>query len=184
MPQHATRAEAVARAVEAAAGSQRTAFIGIDGRGGAGKTTLATLIAAEVPGAAVVHADDFSGPHVAEWDWPRLQRQVVDPLLAGRAARYQRWDWHDDEPGEWDDVAPGGLVIIEGVSSTRAELVVPWRLQIWVDAPRQVRLARAVERDGPGMLRQWTDVWMPLEEAYVARERPQERVDLVVSGIE
>jgi hypothetical protein len=34
------------------------------------------------------------------------------------------------------------------------------------------------------MLRHWLEVWMPSEEAYIDRERPQERVDLIVSGTE
>jgi uridine kinase len=128
--------------------------------------------------------DDFAGPLVPEWDWPRFQEQVVAPLRAGRPARYQRWEWNRDEPAEWHEIPPGRLVVVEGVSSTRGEVDVPWALQIWVDAPREVRLRRAVERDGAGMLAHWLDVWMPSEEAYIARERPQERVDLLVEGIE
>jgi hypothetical protein len=34
------------------------------------------------------------------------------------------------------------------------------------------------------MLATWLDAWMPSEEAYIAAQRPQQRVDLVVSGIE
>jgi uridine kinase len=162
----------------------RTVFIGVDGRAGAGKTTLADAIAAAVPGAVVVHVDDFAGPLVPEWDWPRFQEQVVAPLRAGRPARYQRWEWNRDEPAEWHEIPPGRPVVVEGVSSTRGEVDVPWALQIWVDAPREVRLRRAVERDGAGMLAHWLDVWMPSEEAYIAREGPQERVDLLVEGIE
>jgi hypothetical protein len=45
-----------------------------------------------------------------------------------------------------------------------------------------VRLARALERDGDGMLHRWLDDWIPSEEAYAARERPQERLDFIVSG--
>jgi uridine kinase len=168
----------------AAAGHGRTVFVGIDGRAGTGKTRLAGMIADAVPEAVVVHVDDFAGPLVPEWDWPRFRDQVLAPLLDGRPARYQRWEWNRAEPAEWHDVPVGRLVVVEGVSSTRAELNAPWALQIWVDAPREVRLQRAVERDGPGMLRHWTEVWMPSEEAYIARERPQERVDLIVCGTE
>jgi uridine kinase len=60
----------------------------------------------------------------------------------------------------------------------------PWSCQIWVDAPREIRLERAVERDGPELLPHWLDVWMPSEEAYIERERPQDRVDLLVNGTE
>jgi len=197
MPRPVSRAEAVAEAARVAAAArvavgarvavpagERTVLIGVDGRAGSGKTTIADEIAAALSDAVVVHVDDFAGPHVPEWDWPRFRAQVLEPLLAGRPARYQRWEWNRDEPAEWHDVPAGGVLVVEGVSSTRSELAVPWDLQIWVDAPRDVRLGRAVERDGAEMLGHWLDVWMPSEEAYIARERPQERVDLIVSSTE
>lgn len=185
MPRPVSRAEAVAESVDVARRlGGRTGWIGIDGRAGSGKTTLAEDIVAAVPGAVAVHVDDFAGPLVPEWDWPRFRTQVVEPLLAGRPARYQRWEWNRDEPAEWHDVAAGAVLVVEGVSCTRAELAAPWDLQIWVDAPREVRVRRAVERDGAQMLDHWLSVWMPSEEAYIERERPQERVDLIVSGTE
>jgi uridine kinase len=182
-PRPATRREAVAAAA-AVATPGHTVFVAVDGRAGSGKTTLADAIAAAVRAAVVVHIDDFAGPLVPEWDWPRFQEQVVDPLRAGRPARYQRWEWNRDEPAEWHEIPTGRLVVVEGVSSTRSELDVPWALQIWVDAPRPVRLQRATERDGDAMLAHWLDVWMPSEEAYIERERPQQRVDLLVAGTE
>lgn len=183
MPRQVDRA-GVAAAVAALAGEHpgRTLFVGVDGRAGAGKTTLAAALAAAVPDAVVIHVDDFAGPHVPEWDWPRFRVQVLLPLLAGRPGRYQRWEWNRDEPAEWHDVPAGRPVVVEGVSATRSELGVPWSLRIWVDAPRDVRLRRAEERDGAAMLPHWLDVWMPAEEAYIAREEPQERADLIVSG--
>jgi uridine kinase len=185
MPRPASFAAAVAEVARLADRlPTRTRFVGVDGRGGSGKSTLAASIAATVAGAVVVHVDDFAGPHVPEWDWARLQDQVVDPLLAGRPGHYQRYDWDRDEGAEWHDVATGRVVVIEGVSSTRRELDVPWALQIWVAAPRDLRLRRAVERDGEAMRSHWVDVWMPSEEAYIARERPEQRVDLVVSVTE
>lgn len=161
----------------------RTVWIGVDGFGGAGKTTFAGRLAAAVPGSCVVHVDDFSGPGVPEWDWPRFVEQVRDPLLAGRPARYQCWNWTRDEPGEWRAVPAAVPVIAEGVSSTRAELGIAWDVQIWVDAPRDVRLRRARERDGSALLHRWLEDWMPSEERYAAREQPELRADLVVSGV-
>jgi len=172
--------EAVARI--AATRDGQTRWVGIDGCGGAGKSTLAASIAAAVPEAAVVHIDDFAGPRIAEWDWARFDAQLVQPLLAGRPAHYQRWDWDRDEGAEWHDVPPGAVVVVEGVSSTRREVHAPWALTVWVEASREVRLARALERDGEAMLARWLQQWMPSEDAYVARERPQQRVDLLVSG--
>lgn len=172
----------VARLAGARAG--RTIFVGVDGCGAAGKSTLAARIAAAVPDAVVVGVDDFSGPRISEWDWARFREQVLLPLLAGQRARYQRWDWDRDRGAEWHEVPPGRVVIVEGVSSTRAEVGAPWSLRVWVEAPRQTRLERALERDGEAMLGRWIGDWMPSEQAYIAAQRPQLRADLVVDGTE
>jgi uridine kinase len=179
-----SQAEAVAAvAALAAARSGLTTFVGIDGPGGAGKSTLAVRIARAVPATVVVGVDDFWGPRIAEWDWPRFIAQVRDPLLAGRVARYQRWDWDRDEGAEWHEVAPGRLVVVEGVSATRDEARMPWQLRIWVDTDPDIRRVRAMERDGAARLAQWADVWTASEQAYLAAQHPQRRADLVVSGV-
>ncbi len=162
----------------------RTAWVGVDGHGGAGKSSLAARIVAAVPQAVTVCIDDFAGPRVAEWDWDRFRAQVSLPLLAGRPARYQRWDWNRDAGAEWHDVAIGHVVVVEGVSSTRDEAAVPWDLTIWVETPRAIRLARAMARDGAAMQSTWRDRWLPSEERYIARQAPQQRVDLIVAGTE
>lgn len=161
-----------------------TVWVGIDGFGGAGKSELANAIAAEIPRVVVIRVDDFWGPSIPEWDWPRFRMQVLAPLLDGRAARYQIWDWVDDTGSDWIELVPGRLVVVEGVSSTRSEVGVPWDLTVWVAAPREVRLRRAFERDGATLMSRWLDDWMPSEQAYAARERPQERVDVIVDGTE
>ena len=182
-PRRANPARAVAAVVELAARRPaHTVWVGIDGCGAAGKSTLAARVAAAVPGALVVAVDDFAGPHVPEWDYDRFNVQVARPLRAGRPTRYQRWEWNRDVGAEWHDLVPGRVLVIEGVSATRAEVEVPWDLQLWVDAPRDLRLARAGARDGADQLWYWTDVWMPSEQAYIAREQPQQRVDVIVDG--
>jgi uridine kinase len=72
--------------------------------------------------------------------------------------------------------------VVEGVSAIRREVAVTWALTIWVQTPRELRLARALERDGPARLAQWTQVWIPSEEAYFAAQDPRTRADLVVRG--
>lgn len=161
----------------------RSGFLAIDGQGGAGKSTLAKRVAAAVPDSAVVALDDFSGPRVLGWDRARFAEQVTEPLLAGRPARYQRWDWNSDSGAEWYDISPGGLIVVEGVSAMRTEVNLPWDLTVWVRTPRDVRLARGVERDGELMRAHWTDVWMPHEDAYVAEQNPEFRADVVIDGL-
>ena len=106
-------------------------------------------------------------------------RQVVEPLLAGRAGRYQRWDFDADVGAEWHPVPVGVPVIVEGVSATDVRLPVPWDITIWIEVPAAVRRARIAERDGPALRQRWLTDWIPMEEAYAADQRPWDRVDLV-----
>lgn len=174
--------EVVDRVRRALIDCRGTRWIGVDGKGAAGKTTLAERIAAALPGAVVVHIDDFARPDVQGWERARFVAQVLEPLLAGRSARYQRWDWGSNTGAEWHEIAVGHPVVVEGVSSTDVRLGVPWDFTIWVEVSREARLARALERDGPDLLDRWLTDWMPSEDAYEAEQRPQDRVDLIVDG--
>jgi uridine kinase len=182
---HVSQAAAVAEAVRVAgARPADTVWIGIDGPGGAGKSSLARRIARAIERAVVVSIDDFWGPSIPEWDWLRFEAQIAAPLREGRSSRYQEWDWDRDAGGPWRDIGRGSVVVVEGVSSTRSEVDVPWALTIWVETPRDVRLARALERDGEQLRARWFEDWIPSEQAYIAAQDPQSRVDLVVSGVE
>lgn len=169
----------VAFTTAALAAGSGTRWVGIDGLGGSGKTTLADAIAAALPGAVVVHNDDFARPDLPQWDRERFVRQVVAPLRSGRPGRYQRWDFDADRGAEWHQVPRGVPVIVEGVSATDERLPVPWDLTIWIEVPAQVRRARIAERDGPARHQRWVRDWIPSEQAYVAAQRPQDRADLV-----
>jgi uridine kinase len=165
------------RAAPPRAGATR--IVAVDGPGGAGKTTLAQQLAAELC-APVVHTDDF-----ASWDdpvdwWPRLLAHVLEPLAAGRAARFtpSSWDGPAREPVE---IAPAPFVVLEGVTASRAAFRPYLAYSIWVETPRDVRLARGLERDGAEARGQW-EKWMAAEDRYVAEERPAEHVDRVVRG--
>jgi hypothetical protein len=80
---------------------------------------------------------------------------------------------------------PAGVpVIVEGVSATRREAGVPWTVQVWVAAPRDLRTRRVLAREEPADLAQQLAGWLATEDAYVARERPEDRVDLIVEGTE
>lgn len=170
--------------------------MGIDGRGGAGKSTLAQELAGLSDDTTVVQVDDFyrsAGEREARrrrrdteiggaFDWRRLRDQVIKPLAVDESASFQRYDWDGDRLAEWKTIEPGGIVVIEGNYSTRAGLREFYDFTIWVDAPDAVRLKRGVERDGEAARQRWLHEWMPEEERYVAAERPSESCDLVVDG--
>jgi uridine kinase len=167
-------------------------LVAIDGRGGSGKSTFARLLAAGWPEAVVIEMDDFYLPsaqrvqpaevHGANYDRRRLIAEVLDPLRAGRAGRYERYDWDQDELAEWHDVPAGAVVVLDGVYSTSELLRGYCDYAIWVDSPYDVRLRRGVERDGEAGRARWVEEWMPAEERYVEAEGPDARAALVLDG--
>lgn len=152
-------------------------LIGIGGHGCAGKTSLARLIR----GAQVVGTDEF-------WDGSgfelsRLKSDVLEPLAAGRTARYRSFDWAAQAPHPGERVVrPAGVVVIEGVCALHRMFRAAYDLRVWVDAPPELRLERGVARDGEAMRRRWTEVWIPGEEHYVAEDDPIACADLIVDG--
>jgi uridine kinase len=160
-----------------------TLFVAIDGHGGVGKSTLARAIRQQVAGVTVVGLDELNPPNVPDWDWRGFHEQVVTPLQEGRTGKYQAWDSVGNAPGEWQEVPPGGIVVVEGLGTLRRDLGDdPWSLRIWVEAPYEQRLQRVVDRDGEAMREVWMSQWLPEEDDYVAAHRPHERADLIVDG--
>ena len=163
-------------------------IVGIDGPAGSGKSTLAAQLAAET-GAPVVGVDEFVGwtdldPSGTTW-WPRLLREVVEPFLAGRDSAYRRRDWYGDPEGlgllpEPVPLPAGPLLVLEGVSVTRRAIAGRLALRVWVEAPRAVRLARGLARDGEAERGHWAR-WQELEDAFFAADGTRARADLVVT---
>jgi uridine kinase len=157
-----------------------TRWIGVDGLGAAGKSTLAIRIAEVLPGSVIIGVDDFGRAGLSGWDRDLFAAQVLEPLLAGRSGRYQHWDLLTDRGRDWVTVPAGRPVIIEGVSATDVRLPVPWDVTVWVDAPEDVRRLRIIERDPPALLERWRLEWWPSEADYVAVQDPASRVDAIV----
>ena len=158
-----------------------TRLVAVDGPGGSGKTTFADRLASAAGGAPIVRTDDFaSADNPIDW-WPRMLDQVIAPLARGEQAYYQRYDWSTETLAEWHRVEPAPMVVVEGVTAGRAEWAEHLDFVIWIETPRDVRLQRAVERDGPDALDDW-QVWMSEEDEHYQRDPIRERADLIVDG--
>ncbi len=170
------------------AGRPGTRWVGVDGLGASGKTTLAARVVAALPGAVVVHVDDFARPGTpgwdpvrsAGWEYARFVTQVLEPLQAGRSARYRGWDHTRTAPGPWRQVPTGVPVVVEGVAATDARTGVPWDVTVWLDVTEDERRRRILARDAPDVLELWRRAWWPSELAYVAGQNPAGRADVVV----
>jgi uridine kinase len=156
-------------------------IVAIDGCGGAGKSTFAARLSRAVGDCPVAHTDDFaSWEQPLEW-WPRMLRELIEPLASGRDATYRRYDWESRRLAEPLRIEPAPIVIVEGVSASRSEWAQQLAFAVWVTAPREVRLQRGLERDGEQATDLWAG-WMAAEDAYLRRDHPIERADLVVDG--
>jgi uridine kinase len=153
----------------------------VDGPAGSGKTTLASAIAALVSGARVVHMDDLYAGWSGLEDVDLQLAGLLRPLGEDRAGTYQRYDWPTGQFAESVVVAPGPLLVLEGVGSGAADLADLVTVLVWVEAPHDVRMKRGLERDGDAFAPHW-EQWARDEAALFARERTRERADVLVDG--
>lgn len=152
-------------------------LVGIGGHGAAGKTTLARSI----PGAQVVGTDEFWDG--AEFELSRLRAEVLEPLLRGEPAEYRAFSWELQRPlAEPRIVRPQGAIVVEGVCALHVLFREAYDLRIWVDAPRELRLARGIARDGEVAREVWEKRWMPSEDRYVQRDDPISAAHMIVDG--
>jgi uridine kinase len=158
-------------------------LIGIDGGGGSGKSTLAKKLAEGICGATLIHLDDFADwTDDSNWQLSTFAERALKPLLAGITSKHQRYDWTTETVGEWFEIPPAGVAIIEGVTSLRVDLREYWKISIWVGCPRELRLERGVTRDGEAIRAKWVDEWIPGEDQYFLREKPWESASLLFDG--
>jgi uridine kinase len=169
-------ASAALTLVESARAGGGLTLVGIGGFGGAGKTTLARSLA----GAQIVSTDEFWDG--AEFKLGRLRSEVLDPLQAGVAARFESFDWAAQRTRDARSVHPRGLVVVEGVCALHRLLRDAYQVRLWVETPLAVRLARAVARDGKDARKIWEERWLPSEARYAAEDDPISCAHLVVTG--
>ncbi|MFE9101489.1 uridine kinase family protein [Actinomadura geliboluensis] len=156
-------------------------LVAVDGPSGAGKSTFAGHLAEALVGAPIVRSDDFRVPWDADpltW-WEPLRAAVLDPLCAGCPARLRRYDWHRDGYGPEEEIPPPPILIVEGVGSAWAGSPAAYR--IWIDAPYDVRQARALARDGVEYADAW-EQWAARETEFFTKDDTKPRCDLHIDG--
>ena len=163
----------------------------LDGPAGSGKTTLAAALRRRLLSASgreggrveVVHMDDvYDGWAGLASGMATVADHVVAPLRNGAPGRYRRYDWHVGGFAEERLVEPGAVLLVEGVGSGGSAYADAITCLVWVEAPADVRLSRAVARDGAA-LQERLKAWRDQEDAMFARERTRERADVVVDGL-
>jgi uridine kinase len=172
--------------------SREPTIIGVDGPAGAGKSSLCVALVSIDPSITIVPMDDFFLPPGLrrapasevgrQIDWRRVLDQVVIPLTRQGAGHYQRFDWQSYTLKEWHDVPAGGIVLLDGVYSTREELAPFLAQRMWIHVPGDFGLERGIERDGEVSRAWWMADWVEDEDRYILAHRPEDLADIVING--
>lgn len=155
----------------------------IDGPAGSGKTTLAGELAATVGGAPVVHMDDLYEGWEQELGSElsaRVQRWLLEPWANGAEGVLRRYDWATGRFGAPEPVPPAPVIILEGCASAAEGIRRHASLVVWLEAPRDVRLARGVARDGAALTEQWL-AWQDHEAQHFAADGTRRAAHVVLS---
>jgi uridine kinase len=164
----------------------RTRAVAVDGPSGSGKTVFASRLARALAAAGVhvevVHTDELLEGWGDQFTfWSRLDEGVLNPVRHGEPGSHPVYDW---VAGRFDgarQVPVPDVLVVEGVTSARGEFRAELTLAILLIAGRELRLRRALARDGPGIeapLRQW----MAAEDEYFAEAARPESADQLVDG--
>ena len=163
--------------------------LAIDGRCGAGKSTLADRLAAQCNG-RVIRADDFflrpeqrTPERLAEPggtpDRARMREGGIAHLRDG-ALRYTPFDCQMMALGEPLSLPAAEVTIVEGAYSLHPCFGPYYDLAVFVTADQETRLARIGARKGHNNVENFRTRWIPMEERYLAAFGIEERADLII----
>ncbi|UZX05611.1 hypothetical protein F8G81_19795 [Arthrobacter sp. CDRTa11] len=157
-------------------------IVAVDGRSGAGKTTLVNRLLARVPDSDVVHTDDVAW-HLSFFDWAdELRDGVLEPLLQGEAVHYRPPGWvARGRPGAIALPSGRSVVWVEGSGSSRRALSDLLDASIWVQCDNLEARRRLLSRDGQeeqDLHREWEAQEIP----FLLEDRPWERATVIVAG--
>ena len=155
----------------------------IDGRAGAGKTSLSRMVATNWPlaGRPQLIALDSLYPG---WDGldagvERALHDVLRPHARGLLSTWRRWDWELETEAEAHAVTPALGMILEGCGALNPATARLADVRVWVESPGVSRKRRALDRDGDGFRPHW-ERWAAQEERHIKRHAPQELATLTI----
>lgn len=148
----------------------------IDGRSGAGKTTLAMKLIERWPVAGRVQLVALDSIYPG-WDGldagvDRALDGILRPHGRGYLGSWKRWDWDDEADAESHAVDPALGVLIEGSGILTPATAAIADVRVWLESAETARKARALRRDGDIYRPHW-DRWAGQESVHISRDAPR-----------
>lgn len=165
----------------------KTHLIAIDGRAGAGKTTLANelfLSLSLVRTVSVIHTDEiYAGWELALGEsLTETLFQLLNDLSNEKTHQLPIYDWRTKAFESHRLIPPCDLIIIEGVGSAQAVVRAYAMATIWLDIDSPHGLERVLERDGPSIEREMHQ-WQIDEDRLFLRDQTRESADFIFSTL-
>ena len=156
--------------------TKRPYVIAIDGRCGAGKSTIAARLAEEL-NATLFHMDDFflrpeqrtperfstPGENI---DHERFLKEILIPLKEGRTITYSPYSCTTQTLLDPITVTPADIVIVEGSYALHPTLRAYYDLRVFLTLFPREQEARIRARNGDAIWPMFKNRWIPMEEAY------------------
>lgn len=173
MEQHV---QTILRSIKQTDPPKRPYIIAIDGRCGAGKSTIAARLA-EVLNATLFHMDDyflrpeqrtperFSTPG-ENIDHERFLKEILIPLKEGRTITYSPYSCTTQTLLDPITVTLADIVIVEGSYALHPTLRAYYDLRVFLTLFPREQEARIRARNGDAIWPMFKNRWIPMEEAY------------------
>jgi uridine kinase len=162
------------------------ALYAIDGPAGAGKTTYAAKLEAElsVTGSVkVIHMDElYNG-----WDnaLSNALSEILDRIstahLAGREFVIKIFNWHTMKFDREETVAITDHLIIEGVGAAQQIVRETGAITYWLDIEPEIGLQRVLDRDGAHIEQQMRQ-WQVDQDKHFARDETRENCEFKLTS--
>ena len=170
-------------ATTGSATARRTFIVAIDGRSGAGKTTLAGKLEKELReegiAVAAIEVESFIGGWNGLIDGVEaVAAQILEPVRSRGRATARMWDWNRGAWAEEVRIPPSGpvdVLILTGCGAASAPCRPFVDLAVWVELDEKRRRERVARREGdPG---RWWRMWAEQEDLLPRSGEPDVVVD-------
>ena len=171
---------------------EKNIIVGIDGRCGSGKTTLAIRLGKEF-NASVISMDDFFLPLNLRTKnrlqkvggnihYERFISEVIRGLESKNKFSYRKFDCSLMDYSCSYTITPSNITIIEGSYSLHPKFEAIYDYKIFCTVSKDIQIERILKRNGTNQLEVFQAKWIPMEEKYFEAFNIESNCDVVISS--